>query len=103
MSNDQRNLRSAFDGFGGELLGVVRGVASDEVDRAYSDGFNDAANLCVNLVADKAAALMDKITSGSLLSSDEQVLLASLTGLKAEMESGLHAHERDETPDRPLN
>lgn len=103
MSSEKRTLRSSFDGFGGELLGAARGTVADEVDRAYSDGFNDAANLCVNLVAAKAAALMARITSGSLLSSDEQVLLASLTGLKEEMERELHAHSEDETADRRLS
>ncbi|AQY01866.1 hypothetical protein [Microbacterium foliorum] len=91
MSNDERNLRSAFDGFGGELLGSVRGMAKGHVDQAFSEGFDAAASLCVNLVAKTIADLMAKISSGVLLSNDEQILAGKLTDLKAEMEQQLRA------------
>ncbi len=93
MSKDERPIRSAFSGFGGELLGGVQGMANGRIDRAFGQGFDEAANLCVNLVAKTIADLVDKINEGELLTPDEQLLVGKLTVLKAEMERQLHAWE----------
>lgn len=89
MSDENRSFRAAWDGFGRELLDGVRGVASEQTDAAFINGFKEAASLCLRLVADTIDALLAKITSGGLLSPEEQQVLARLTTLKTDMESEL--------------
>lgn len=97
MSNEDRTFKGAWDGFGRELLDGVRGVASERVDASFINGFDEAARLCTSLVADEIAALLAKITSGGLLSPEEQQVLARLNALKTDMESQLRGYwaERD--------
>lgn len=76
---------------GQEALTRVRGVARENTDQAFEDGFNEAANICVRLVTDAAAELTTKMGSASL-SDREQAQLARLSSLKTEMEQALYGY-----------
>ncbi|MFF9153753.1 hypothetical protein ACF1AB_16160 [Streptomyces sp. NPDC014846] len=72
-----------------ELGEVMRTSAGRVLDNEYADGFNSAANICVNVLSDAIDGLLAKIKSGDYLSDQEQALLSRLTELKAEMEEAL--------------
>ncbi|MFF5447573.1 hypothetical protein [Streptomyces sp. NPDC012888] len=88
-------------------LKIGRQVWEDQQARAderhvavFSEGFDEAANICVSIVAERIAELMTKIQSGSYLSTEEQFLLSRLTGLKEEMEKALHSFFDQDAQDR---
>ncbi|MEU8844017.1 hypothetical protein AB0D97_33720 [Streptomyces roseus] len=66
----------------------------------FTEGFNEAANICVNALTDTIAELMAKIQSGSYLSTEEQFLLSRLTKLKIELEEKLYSFFGTEAEDR---
>jgi len=83
---------------GREFLGRMRSGANERLDEQFSIGFNEAANLCVDLLNQKINGLMNKITSDGSLSTPEQHLLAGLNSLKSEMEQGLYDYPGVGTP-----
>ncbi|MFB8386528.1 hypothetical protein ACFC3F_05215 [Microbacterium sp. NPDC055910] len=85
---------------GQEALTRVRGVAAEHTDQAFEDGFNTAANICVQLVTDASAELTTKMSSTSL-SDREQAQLAQLTRLKGEMEQALYAYWEKAATEQP--
>lgn len=76
-------------GLGREALGRVQSAAGERVDQAFEDGFNEAANLCVQVVAEAAGALSSKMATEAL-TDREQAQLARLTFLKEEIERALY-------------
>lgn len=68
--------------------GAVRKAANDHVSERFTDGFNEAANICVTMLSEKIDELMDRMKTGEL-SRPDQVLLSSLTVLKSETEQKL--------------
>lgn len=74
-----------------DILQRVRADAHARVDEGFVQGFNEAANVCVNAVSARFDAVMKRIAPGSSLSEAEQLLLAELNTLKAEMEADLRA------------
>lgn len=75
------------------VVNYFKSVRDDVVrrhdDEVFSDGFNEAANLCVGLVTGKIESLLAQMKSGGL-SDMEQRLFAELTDLKAEIEKQLY-------------
>lgn len=88
----QGDMAGFVDGareFGREALGRVRNAAGERVDQAFEEGFNEAANLCVRVVAEAAAPLTAKMATEAL-TEREQAQLARLTILKDEIERALY-------------
>uniref|UniRef100_A0AAU2VR38 Uncharacterized protein n=1 Tax=Streptomyces sp. NBC_00008 TaxID=2903610 RepID=A0AAU2VR38_9ACTN len=56
--------------------------------REYDRGFNEAAQICMNVLSDTTAGLLAKMKAGNL-SKPEQALYARLTELTAEMDERL--------------
>ena len=77
--------------FAGEALSRLRGSLNDRELAAASDGFNAAANVCVDLVSGK----IDEVKQGSSQgkTEPERSLLLALFELKTEMESELRAFD----------
>ena len=82
----------------GEIVNYLWGAAKDAArsagrdvgDRVFADGYNDAANICVDVLSKKIDGLMSQIKAGRDLSSKEQFLLSALTELKSETQAELH-------------
>lgn len=74
---------------------AARSAARDVNDRAFADGHNDAANICVDVLSKKIDGLMSQIKAGRALSSNEQFLLSALTELKSETQAELHRSWHD--------
>jgi len=66
---------------------TTRRVANGLLDGAYDDGFREAANICMSVLAESSADLMKKIKPGEGLSTEEQFLLRRLSELQTEMET----------------
>ena len=58
---------------------------------AFFDGYNTAANICVDVITKNIDELFSQINSGSFLSDQEQFLLSKLNDLKSETEEKLMA------------
>lgn len=78
-----------MDGIVKYLKEVRDNVVSNHDDQVFSEGYNEAANLCVGLLSEKINGLLAKMPSGGL-STDEQKVFAELTKLKTETERRLY-------------
>lgn len=78
-------------------------IRDDVVDRhdaeVFGEGFDVAANLCVDLLSSRIADLRTQARSGSPLSPEQALLLAELTDLKDETERQLRNYGHDESAD----
>lgn len=74
-------------------------VRDDVVDRhdaqVFGEGFDVAANLCVDLLSSRITDLIAQARSGSSLSPEQVLLLAELTDLKEETERQLRNYGHD--------
>lgn len=62
----------------------------DVGDKVFADGYNEAANICVDVLSRRIDGLMGQIKAGRDLSSKEQLLLSALTELKSETQAELY-------------
>ncbi|WP_086822389.1 hypothetical protein [Streptomyces sp. NRRL B-24572] len=88
MSSDRsfaRELLSMGRRFAADL---TRSIVSRHADENYDAGFDEAAHICKNVLAEVIDGLMAKMKSGTL-SKQEQALYARLTELAAEMDERL--------------
>lgn len=85
MSNGSHFFRD----LAGEVTDRIREDATDRLDARFEEGFNEAANICVNLLSKKIDGLLSQVKQGSYLSENEQFLLAQLNNLRSEAEAGL--------------
>lgn len=83
------------------MSGVVqylKNVRDEVVGRhdaeVFSEGFNDAANLCVDILSDRINELRRGMKSGGI-DVDQQRLFAELSDLKDEVERRLRAYPED--------
>lgn len=83
--------------FGGAALRGARQGASEQVARAFAEGFDAAANTSLNVLTGRIDALLGEIHSGRSLSEKEQLLLSTLIEVRSETEKDL----RDWTPPKP--
>ena len=88
--------RRVMSGFLDDLIRKIQQDARGRLDDEYLAGYNEAANICVDLLSKKIDGLLNQIKSGSYLSEEEQFLLSQLNALKSETERTLHAHLRSE-------
>ena len=82
---------SRWSEIGRELAGIPGEVLRHHADSQFEEGFNVAANVCVDLLSAKIDDLAGKMKAGEL-SGPEQVFLSSLTDLKAETERSLYGY-----------
>lgn len=82
----------------GEIVNYLWGAAKDAArragrdvgDKVFADGYNEAANICVDVLSRKIDGLLSQIKAGRDLSSKEQFLLSALTELKSETQAELY-------------
>lgn len=86
-------MTTFWKALGDAAVDGARAARDDAVGRLYGNGFNDAANVCVELLTERSDHLMGRIRAGALLTDAEQHVLAELSELKAEMERRLFAFE----------
>jgi hypothetical protein len=72
-----------------DTLKKVRESADSHMNDAFFDGYNTAANICVDVITKNIHELFSQINSGSFLSDQEQFLLLKLNDLKSETEEKL--------------
>lgn len=82
----------------GNLDGVVNyfrtirdNVVSERDEVVFTDGFNTAANICVQLLGERADELLEQMKSGQL-SPEGQQTYAALVEVKGQMEKELFAY-----------
>lgn len=80
-------MTSFFD----ELKSRARATGNQRLDEEFAAGYDEAANICVEIVTNKINDLIATINSGQLLLEKEQLLLVSLNQLKSETEEALRA------------
>lgn len=80
-------MTSFFD----ELKSEVRATGTKRLDDEFAAGYDEAANICVEIITKKTNDLLAGIDSGQFLSENEQLLLATLNQLKSETEEALRA------------
>lgn len=82
------------------IVTFFKDIRDDVVNRhdaeVFGDGFNAAANLCVDLLSSRIADMRTQARSGSPLSPEQAQLLVELTDLKDETERQLRNFEHDE-------
>lgn len=81
-----------WQGAGNFLLGTVRDVARQRVDKEFSAGYHEAAGICVGLLSAGIEELVDRVATGEEISSGEKAQLARLRLLKDEMGRALAAY-----------
>lgn len=67
----------------------IKDVLKAPLDKEFSNGYNEAANICVGIITKKIDELFSKINSDSFLSTQEQFLLSKLKELQSETEDEL--------------
>jgi len=72
-----------------DTLKKVRESADSHMNDAFFDGYNTAANICVDVITKNIDELFSQINSGSFLSDQEQFLLSKRNDLKSETEEKL--------------
>ena len=72
-----------------DTLKKVSESADSHMNDAFFDGYNTAANICVDVITKNIDELFSQINSGSFLSDQEQFLLSKLNDLKSETEEKL--------------
>lgn len=78
-----------------ETLNDIRESGNTRLDEAFNDGYNEAANICVEIINQKIDALFNNITSNSYLTNQEQFMLSNLKELKSETEEQLRKFWND--------
>ena len=75
------------------LINVATDAGSTEgdmmVSRQFSEGYDEAANICMGLLSKKIDDLLSQVKAGEYLSEQEQFLLSSLHEMRAEMDAAL--------------
>ncbi len=89
---------SRWSDVGRELAGIPAEVVRRHADARLEEGFNAAANICVDLLSRKIDDLMGQMKTGEL-PRPEQLLLSSLTELKSETEQSLFGYWEVPTSD----
>ena len=82
-------MKEFFKEIGNDTLKKVRESADSHMNDAFFDGYNTAANICVDVITKNIHELFSQINSGSFLSDQEQFLLSKLNDLKSETEEKL--------------
>lgn len=82
-------MKEFFKEIGNDTLKKVRESADSHMNDAFFDGYNTAANICVDVITKNIDELFSQINSGSFLSDQEQFLLLKLNDLKSETEEKL--------------
>ena len=75
-----------------DVQSAGRRAVNDHVDDAYAAGFQEAVNICLSVLSESNASLLEKIEPGKGLSKEEQFLLRRLNELKTEMETRVGRH-----------
>jgi hypothetical protein len=78
-----------------ELGGISREAGRRVLDERYEAGYNDAASICFSILEGRIEGLYEKIQSDGPLSDAEQLLLASLDGVKKETDAALRESIED--------
>ena len=89
MPNEKNVTRDLLGGVGRFALDGVRRVANEHSDASFTDGFNEAANICVEMLTKNIDELLNKIKFGNFLTEQEQFLLSRLTEMKSATEQSL--------------
>ena len=71
-------MKEFFKEIGNDTLKKVRESADSHMNDAFFDGYNTAANICVDVITKNIHELFSQINSGSFLSDQEQFLLSKL-------------------------
>ena len=91
--------REYFADMGREILGRARSDVNNRFDVARAEGFEAAADICLNVLSRSIDGLLSRIKSGTYLTDQEQFLLSTLNDLKSETENELRIHwDRPNTP-----
>lgn len=93
MPRDNKVVRFVTD--------AIRQGAKSHVDDAYIQGFNAAANVAVDALSEGIDDLLSRITRTGPLSDAEQLLLAHLTRIRADIEGRLRAYDESADDDGP--
>lgn len=64
-------------------------AGNKQLNDAFINGYNEAANICVGIITNKIDELFNKINSDSFLSEQEQFVLLKLKEIKTETEEEL--------------
>ncbi len=72
-----------------EILERLRGNIASRIDSGYSDGFDEAAAICLGALARKIEALLETLDTETLLSMPNQILLVELRALKDSISDSL--------------
>lgn len=83
-------MKEFFKEIGNDTLKKVRESADSHMNDTFFDGYNTAANICVDVITKNIDELFSQINSGSFLSDQEQFLLSKLNDLKSETEEKLY-------------
>lgn len=68
---------------------VLRTTASGVTAKAFADGYNEAANISMDLLSRKIDGLHSEIRSHRFLSEQDQFLLSSLDEMRSELDAAL--------------
>lgn len=89
MSSDRNFGREVLAGGGRLAVGLAGSIVARHGDRQYEEGFNDAAHICKGAVSEVIDGMMARMKAGEFLSHQEQVVLAQLNELLANMDKRL--------------
>lgn len=87
--SEKNVTRDLLGGVGRVALEGVRRAAYEHSDASFEKGFNEAANICVEMLTKNIEDLLNKIKSGTYLTDKEQFLLSRLTEIKSATEQSL--------------
>jgi hypothetical protein len=65
---------------------------SPSVRRAFSNGFDDAADICIGVVSGRTDAVLSQIKQGNMPASHGNLIVATLAELRSEMEAELRGY-----------
>ncbi|MER8104629.1 hypothetical protein [Kitasatospora sp. NPDC094016] len=75
---------------GSYFIDHARKSGNRRLDDEFADGYNEAANISVEILAKTIGDLQKRAASGDFLSEHEQFLSGKLYELKADMEKALY-------------
>lgn len=75
--------------FSDTLIDAIEQGKRNARKKVYFEGFDDAANICIEIVNSKIEMLFSKINSGKSPTTQEQFLVAQLNELKKEIDGEL--------------
>ena len=78
-----------MSGFSNFLIDAIEDGRKNARNAIYFEGFDEAANVCMETIDIKIEKLFIKIKDGKSLSAQEQFLLAQLNELKKEIDGNL--------------